>query len=199
MFNKPHVNDDLPITDSSNCKFVVGENIRKLREERRLTQKDLVEKCFVSQQAVAKWENEKQKCMPQLDRIYDIAKIFSVSVNDIITKSDPDKEYFIPLDRTEFVKNRIKDLKEKIKRKRLCNSSYGAKNDLNFYKDKLALHFEELSLSKTGKCFVYLKVTEQEYKIYLELKKLNPYYSTENFFAYLLTDPALVYNSRNMS
>ena len=49
---------------------MVGNNIKKVREEKGLTQEQLAERLNVTRQAVSNWENEKtQPDIETLDRI----------------------------------------------------------------------------------------------------------------------------------
>lgn len=61
--------------------FMIGENIKKLRINAGLTQKDLAEKLFVTAQAVSRWENNDVE--PSATTIYEMAKIFNVSIDEI--------------------------------------------------------------------------------------------------------------------
>ncbi len=58
-----------------------GENIRRLREERGLTQEKLAEKLGVTFQAVSSWERDEYK--PETDRLLRLAEIFDVSVSAV--------------------------------------------------------------------------------------------------------------------
>lgn len=56
-----------------------GEKVRKIRKENNLTQQQLADKLFATPQAISKWEHDQG--MPSLDKITDMAKIFSVDIN----------------------------------------------------------------------------------------------------------------------
>lgn len=60
---------------------MIGGNIRRLRIERGLTQKNLADKLFVSAQAVSRWENNEVE--PSVNTIIELAKIFEVSTDEI--------------------------------------------------------------------------------------------------------------------
>ncbi len=53
-----------------------------------MSQKVLAEKLFVSQQAVAKWENPSSKASPNPDTLMRIADLFDVSVDYLLGKTD---------------------------------------------------------------------------------------------------------------
>lgn len=57
----------------------LGSNIRRLREERGLTQEQIAEKLDVSFQAVSSWERDEYK--PDLDRILKLAELMDVSLS----------------------------------------------------------------------------------------------------------------------
>lgn len=61
---------------------MIGNNIKKLREINNLTQEDLAKECGVTYQAVSKWENN--RCIPKVNIIKKLSKIFNVNINAII-------------------------------------------------------------------------------------------------------------------
>ena len=72
-----------------------GNNIRALREERKLTQENVAEALEVSFQAVSSWERDEYK--PDVDNLLKLAKLFGVSVSTIVEKESTDfqtKEVF---------------------------------------------------------------------------------------------------------
>lgn len=62
--------------------MVFSEQLSKLRKEANLTQEDLAEKCDVSRQAVAKWENGES--LPDIYKISQIAKFFEISLEELM-------------------------------------------------------------------------------------------------------------------
>lgn len=61
---------------------MVGKNIKKVREEKGLTQEALAEKLNVTRQAVSNWENEKTQ--PDIDTLHNIADILEVDIERLI-------------------------------------------------------------------------------------------------------------------
>ena len=61
---------------------MIGANIKKLRLQHGLTQKNLADKLFVSAQAVSRWENDEVE--PSISTILELAKIFGVTADEII-------------------------------------------------------------------------------------------------------------------
>ena len=60
-------------------KETMGQIIRKLRKERKLTQEELAEQLGVTFQAVSKWENDAG--MPDISQVVPIAHVFGVSTD----------------------------------------------------------------------------------------------------------------------
>lgn len=61
---------------------MIGEKIKQLRIESGFTQKDLADKLFVTAQAVSRWE--KNEVEPSLETLTKIAKIFNVTVANLL-------------------------------------------------------------------------------------------------------------------
>lgn len=64
-------------------QYITGTIIRELREKNELTQAELAEKLFVSDKTVSKWENGKG--YPDVSLLEPIAKVFGVSVTELLT------------------------------------------------------------------------------------------------------------------
>lgn len=64
---------------------MIGENIKKLRIERKMTQDVLAEKLNVTRQALSKWENNNAE--PDLKMLQDIASVLGVTTDDLISGS----------------------------------------------------------------------------------------------------------------
>lgn len=63
-----------------------SERLRELRNEKKISQKELAEILFVSQQTVAKWETDRSTPNPEM--ISKIAQYFEVSSDYLIGISD---------------------------------------------------------------------------------------------------------------
>ena len=61
--------------------FPIGQNIKKLRTERNMTQRELANALKVSTQAVSKWETE--RAYPDLSLLVAISKLFEVSIDQL--------------------------------------------------------------------------------------------------------------------
>ena len=64
----------------------LGENIRRLRLERNMTQRELAFYLNVSIQAVSKWE--RGSAYPDLSLLLPIADIFEVSMDELFGRVD---------------------------------------------------------------------------------------------------------------
>lgn len=60
-------------------KLMIGDNIKRLRRERDMTQEELAEQLGVSFQSVSRWENN--ACYPDMELIPVIAEFFGTSVD----------------------------------------------------------------------------------------------------------------------
>lgn len=71
---------------------MISENIKKLRVDNSLTQKELADKLHVTAQAVSRWENGEVE--PSIGTISSMAEIFGVTTDEIIGGPDkkPEKE-----------------------------------------------------------------------------------------------------------
>lgn len=66
---------------------MIGENIKKLRVSKGWTQKDLANKLFVTAQAISRWENNEVE--PSATTLYEMSRIFEVSIDELFGKSAP--------------------------------------------------------------------------------------------------------------
>ena len=61
---------------------MVGKNIKRIREERGITQEELAERLNVTRQAVSNWECGKTQ--PSIEMLNQLALTFEVSVEELI-------------------------------------------------------------------------------------------------------------------
>lgn len=66
-------------------QYVTGAIIKKLREEKRLTQAELAEKLHVSDKTISKWENGKG--YPDISLLQPIADVFGISIAELLSGS----------------------------------------------------------------------------------------------------------------
>ena len=72
---------------------MIGENIKRYRNEKKMTQQELADKLYVTAQAVSRWE--KNEVEPSIATITKMSQIFGVSTDDILgveKKEEPVKE-----------------------------------------------------------------------------------------------------------
>lgn len=63
-------------------KLYIGENLKKLREEKKVTQDNLAEYLGVTYQAVSRWENG--AAYPDIELLPEIARFFEVSLEELM-------------------------------------------------------------------------------------------------------------------
>lgn len=63
--------------------YVTGKTIKELRENRRITQRELAERLNVSDKAISKWETGKG--LPDIGIIEDLAQVLEVSITELLT------------------------------------------------------------------------------------------------------------------
>ena len=79
----PYTEGDTINTDRNRKeRFMIGKNIKKLREALGITQKELADKLGISQSAVGNWESGLRN--PRANDLQDIAKALNTSVVQII-------------------------------------------------------------------------------------------------------------------
>lgn len=59
-----------------------GENLRRLRKERNLSQEQLSEMLNVSRQAISKWESN--KTYPDIENLMLLRNIFNTTLDDLL-------------------------------------------------------------------------------------------------------------------
>ncbi len=67
-----------------------GENLKRLRKEKKLSQEELAEKVGVSRQSVSKWETG--DAYPEMNNILELCKIFHCHINELVNDSILDVE-----------------------------------------------------------------------------------------------------------
>ena len=88
---------------------IIGENIRRLRRERDITQEMLADRLHISAQAVSKWE--RGESLPDVTLIVPIASYLGVSADDLLGVS----EAIVRERLTEFEKFRLDSAQKLVK------------------------------------------------------------------------------------
>lgn len=74
-------------------KMIFGEQVRRLRKEKKMTQKELAERLGLSVRTVVSYENGKS--YPKSREIYDkLAEIFGISVNTLFLEEEPKEDIY---------------------------------------------------------------------------------------------------------
>ena len=76
-----------------NIKLTIANNIIKYRKEKGLTQLEIAEKINYSDKTLSKWE--RGEAIPDVLTLIELAKIFDVSVDQIISDKPVDKNRFL--------------------------------------------------------------------------------------------------------
>ncbi len=61
---------------------MVGKNIKRYREDKKITQEELAEKLCVTRQAISNWECEKTQ--PDIETLHRLADALDVSVEELV-------------------------------------------------------------------------------------------------------------------
>ena len=84
----------------------VATSIKKLRQEKQLSQEQLAEQLHVTRQALSNWENGKTQ--PDVDTLTQLASIFDVSIERIIyVKGTPRLHFAIKIDPQKSVQDAV--------------------------------------------------------------------------------------------
>lgn len=89
-----------------------GENLKKLRKSKKLSQEELAEKMQVSRQSVSKWETG--AAYPEMNNILELCKIFNCHINDLVNDSIIDIDSLdeeIKMNAVKFKKEQQKKMK----------------------------------------------------------------------------------------
>lgn len=81
---------------------MLSENIRKYRRLNRMSQEILAEKLNVTRQSISLWETG--ECLPSLDNVVALAKLFNISTDDLLVNIAPntlEASLIAPLDNTK--------------------------------------------------------------------------------------------------
>lgn len=130
-------------------KEVLGKNIAAYRKQQRLTQAGLAEKLNYSDKAVSKWE--RGESIPDVLTLVQIAELFDISVNDLIT--DPNE---LPEHTGVVVGKMEKAVEKTLKRKADKVSILGLSSLLVWFVAMLAfVVVSSLGISRSWMAFIY--------------------------------------------
>ena len=66
---------------------IFAEQLKKLRQEKNISQEELAQKLFISRQAISKWENG--DATPDLENLAKLAELLSVTIDELVTGKEP--------------------------------------------------------------------------------------------------------------
>ncbi len=75
--------------DNSQVRKNIANNLKNLRKEYEMTQKNVSDVLGIDASSYRNWENERS--VPSISALYELSKIFKVSVNDICGIEDEGK------------------------------------------------------------------------------------------------------------
>lgn len=142
------------------CKMI-SKNIRKNRIKMGISQSELAEGLYVTQQAVCKWESG--QTYPQADKLLDLANFFDIPLQDLLYDETEQKPRYV--DQTDRIRKDLEHLQKK--------------HTLS-YAEKFRMIVDEIALEH-NRCGYSILLTDQEYNEYLTIKKYYPALSIEDF------------------
>ncbi len=130
-------------------KVVLGKNIAAFRKQQRLTQAGLAEKLNYSDKAVSKWE--RGESIPDVLTLVQIAELFGISVNDLVT--DPNE---LPEHTSAVVDKMEKAVEKTLKRKADKISILGLSSLIVWFVAMLLfVVFSSLEIARSWMAFIY--------------------------------------------
>ncbi len=130
-------------------KVVLGKNIAYFRKQQRLTQAGLAEKLNYSDKAVSKWE--RGESVPDVLTLVQIADLFGISVNDLLT--DPNE---LPEHTSAVVDKMEKAVEKTLKRKADKVSILGLSSLIVwFVATLLFVILSSLEITRSWMAFIY--------------------------------------------
>ena len=93
---------------------IIGENIKSIRKEKKITQKELAEKCNLATITIRQYENGKRE--PKYETLSKIANALNVSILDLTLSKSKEPKY-ITLNNIQIdIKNDTADYEATFKR-----------------------------------------------------------------------------------
>lgn len=74
--------------ENQDINTIIGQNLLKLRRNKKLTQLELAEKFNYSDKSISKWE--KGESLPSIDVLYQLAKFYGVTLDDLTSEKELD-------------------------------------------------------------------------------------------------------------
>lgn len=122
----------------------IGEKIKNLRIQNKLTQIELADKLFLSDKTISSWESS--RTMPDINMLIELCKVFNISIINFledINDKNIEIEFKVRMNEKDFnilkekVKNNSKFIKEEVQ-----NAVYFKPNDKSFENEWLRVRNE---------------------------------------------------------
>ncbi len=108
--------------ERTTVKEAVAQNLLFYRKRNRMTQRELAEKLGVKHNSISSWENGINSI--DIEILSKICDIFNISINDMFSKEQAEKEYY-----TEHEQNLVKQYRAKTDMQRAVDVLLDLKND----------------------------------------------------------------------
>lgn len=108
-------------TELTTVKEAVSQNLLFYRKRNRMTQRELAEKLGVKHNSISSWENGINSI--DIEILSKICDIFHISINDMFSKEQAEKEYY-----TEHEQNLVRQYRAKPDMQRAVNVLLGLKD-----------------------------------------------------------------------
>ena len=86
VFYRLYGNHKKYLQEAVMCRIAIGENIRRYRNEKNMTQEEFGQLLGISAQAISKWENEKN--YPDIVLLPDIARLMGMQVGNFFVEEE---------------------------------------------------------------------------------------------------------------
>ena len=121
----------------------------ELRKKFNYSQEELASLLNISRQSISKWE--KGESVPSIEYIKELARIYNISVDDLINENKPIEECYVVKDivdenkdnetKVEENKQKEEDVVVDVSNRRRVNLKYNFKKGLSIYEDGNAIYY----------------------------------------------------------
>lgn len=95
---------------SENIKETVAKNLLFYRKKNKITQKQLAERLGVKHNAISAWENGVNSI--DIDTLFQVCKIFGVTVNDMYDMKEEPSTLAAHFDGTEYTEAELDEIRQ---------------------------------------------------------------------------------------
>ena len=133
-----------------------GDNLRKIRKSKKMSQEQLAEKMNVTRQSVSKWENGES--YPEMSNIFELCKVFNCKLNELVY---PDMSDISSLDE-EIVMNVVKFNEKKQKEVKTLSNIIAMIGKIGSIVLKVAIPFIIIAMLIVPYIITNLEIKENE-------------------------------------